>query len=277
MPTPRISPSPRELSTMTTPQLREALVIERVFDGQKLTYTFTDLDRMCVVGVAPGKEAVPLHNDRETGTDSFLARRELGVINTGGPGAITVDGKRFEMAPLDGLYISMGSKEVTFASTDAAKPAKFFGISTPAHAPMPTTHIKQSEANPRALGAQSTANQRKIYQYIHQGGAKSNQLVMGFTDLADGSVWNTMPPHTHTRRTEIYFYFDIPNDNVVAHFLGAPDATRVAWMHNDQAVLSPNWSIHAGCGTQNYRFIWAMGGENQTFDDMDQVQKPDLR
>lgn len=271
-----ISPSPKEVSTMTTEQLRSAFLIENVMAEDAIDWTFTDLDRMAVGGAAPRAALIVLQNDRETGADFFLARRELGVINTGGPGVIRVDGKEFQMATLDGLYVSMGSRDVSFASVDPAKPARFFLLSCPAHAPMPTTHIAKDQATPRALGDQSTANQRKIYQYIHPAGVKSCQLVMGFTELAEGSVWNTMPPHTHTRRTEIYYYFDC-GDNVISHFVGAPDATRNIWVHADQAVLSPNWSVHCGCGTGAYRFIWAMAGENQAFDDMDHVAKADIR
>lgn len=262
---------------MTTEQLRAAFLIERVMSEGGISMVFTDLDRMAVGGAKPMKEKLKLDNDRETGAEFFLARRELGVINVGGPGTITVDGREFAMASLDGLYVSMGSKDVAFSSADPASPAKFFLLSTPAHAAHPTTHIPKDKANPRNLGAQATANQRTIYQYIHAGGAKSCQLVMGFTVLAEGSVWNTMPPHTHSRRTEIYFYFDIAGDNVVSHFLGAPQSTRNVWVANEQAVLSPSWSIHSGCGTGAYKFIWAMGGENQSFDDMDGVAKNLLR
>jgi 4-deoxy-L-threo-5-hexosulose-uronate ketol-isomerase len=258
---------------MPTDDLRAHFLIERIFVPGQVTMTFTDLDRMAVIGVQPTGGALKLENVKQTGAEFFLQRREAGVINTGAAGTVTVDGAKYELANLDGLYISMGSKEVTFAGDGA----KFYVISTPAHAAHPTTHIPKDKANPRALGTQSTANVRKIYQYIHQNGAKSCQLVMGFTDMADGSVWNTMPPHTHTRRTEVYFYFDIPGDNVVAHFLGAPQQSRHLWVKNEQVALSPDYSIHCGCGTSNYKFIWAMGGENQTFDDMDAVPKQELK
>jgi len=257
---------------MTTEQLRAAFLVDKIFDNQKLTMHFTDLDRLAGGGIAPGAESIFLENDKETGSEFFLARRELGIINVGSPGSVNVDGKHFTMANLDGLYVSMGSRNVSFSGQGA----KFFLISCPAHAVHPTTHIRKEDATPRALGAQSTANQRKIYQYIHANGVKSCQLVMGFTDLAEGSVWNTMPPHTHSRRSEIYFYFDL-GENIVAHFMGQPSATRHLFVQNDQAVLSPNWSIHCGCGTMAYKFIWAMAGENQTFDDMDQVAKLELR
>jgi 4-deoxy-L-threo-5-hexosulose-uronate ketol-isomerase len=273
---PRISPRPHEVSTFTTAQLREAFVVEKVFAGDGLLQmVFTDLDRMALGGARPTNSPIKLENDRETGAEFFLARRELGIINVGAAGHVKVDGKEFALANLDGLYVSMGSREVLFSSDDPAKPAKFFLLSCPAHAAIPTTHIRKDQVKPRELGTQSTANKRKLYQYIHPNGIKSCQLVMGFTELEDGSVWNTMPPHTHSRRTEIYFYFDL-GENVVSHFMGPPQATRNLWMHGDQAVLSPNWSIHCGCGTGAYRFIWAMAGENQVFDDMDQVAKNEL-
>jgi 4-deoxy-L-threo-5-hexosulose-uronate ketol-isomerase len=246
-------------------------------DG-KVVMTFTDLDRMAVGGVKPTGSAVTLENDRETGSDFFLARRELGVLHIGGGrGTVRVDGKAHEMNPLDCLYVSMGSKSVTFESADKSAPAKFFLMSCPAHGACPTTLVRKDEAKPIALGEQKTSNQRKIYQYIHQNGIKSAQLVMGFTELAEGNVWNSFPPHTHSRRTEIYFYFDLPKDGVVVHFLGRPDATKHMFVHNEQAVLSPSWSIHCGCGTGAYRFIWAMAGENQTFDDMDKLSPTELR
>jgi 4-deoxy-L-threo-5-hexosulose-uronate ketol-isomerase len=262
---------------MTTAQLRAAFVVEKIFaDDGKLEMTFTDLDRMALGGAKPGREPVTLQNDRETGTDFFLARRELGIINTGGAGRVKVDGKDFPLANLDCLYVSMGTRDVQFTSDNPASPAKFFLLSSPAHAVFPTTHVKKDQVKPRELGTQTTANRRKLYQYIHQNGIKSCQLVMGFTELEDGSVWNSMPPHTHSRRTEIYYYFDL-GSAALSHFMGEPQATRNLWIHNDQAVLSPNWSIHCGCGTGAYRFIWAMSGENQVFDDMDQVAITDLR
>lgn len=267
------SPLARDVSAMTTDDLRAHFLIEEVFVPGRVTMTFTDLDRMAVLGVQPKGAALALDNVKQTGASFFLERREAGVINVGSAGRVTVDGKAYDMANLDGLYISMGSRDVKFEGDGA----KFYVISTPAHAAHPTTHIPKEKATPRPLGTQATANVRKIYQYIHQGGAKSCQLVMGFTDLAEGSVWNTMPPHTHTRRTEIYFYFDIPGDHVVAHFLGSPQQTRHLWVRNEQVALSPDYSIHCGCGTSHYKFIWAMGGENQTFDDMDPAPKQELR
>jgi 4-deoxy-L-threo-5-hexosulose-uronate ketol-isomerase len=272
----RSTPRAADISRMTTEELRDTFLVEKVFDSATVKMTFTDLDRMAVGGIAPGASPVPLNPDPETGSEFFLARRELGVINVGGPGVIVADGTKHELANLDCLYIGMGTRSVTFQSADASKPAKFFLLSTPAHHRYETTKATQKQANPVALGSQATANQRKIYQYIHEKGIKSCQLVMGFTELAEGSVWNTMPPHTHSRRTEIYFYFDT-NKNVIIHLMGDPQHTRHLIVQEGQAVLSPAWSIHCGCGTGNYRFIWAMGGENQTFDDMDKVVTTELR
>jgi 4-deoxy-L-threo-5-hexosulose-uronate ketol-isomerase len=273
---PMSSPRGSELATMSPDAVRKSFLIENVIQDGRLQMTFTDLDRLALGGVRPVGGAVLLENDRETGAEFFLQRRELGILNVGaGNGTVTVDGKSFELASQDCLYVGMGAKDVRFDSAD--KNAKFFLMSCPAHATHPTSLARKAETKPIALGSQETANQRKIYQYIHPGGIKSCQLVMGFTELSPGSVWNTMPPHTHSRRTEIYFYFDLPQKQVVVHFMGPPDCTRHMFVHNEQAVLSPSWSIHSGCGTQAYRFIWAMGGENQTFDDMDGVSPLELR
>ena len=266
------SPRPVEIHTMSGEAVRANFLVDRIMLDH-IAWVFTDLDRMALAGVAPAAgKTVDLDNERQTGTDFFLQRRELGVINTGGGGTVRVDGKEHKLDTHDGLYVGMGSKSVSFEGGGA----KFFLLSCPAHREFPTTLIKKNEAKPLALGSQATANQRKIFQYIHPGGIKSCQLVMGFTELAEGSVWNTMPPHTHTRRTEIYYYFDL-GQNVVSHFLGEPTNTRHVFVNNEQAVLSPSWSIHCGCGTAAYKFIWAMGGENQVFDDMDKVAPAELR
>jgi 4-deoxy-L-threo-5-hexosulose-uronate ketol-isomerase len=274
----RSSASPELVQSMPTEQLRASFLIERIF-GDQLTWTFTDLDRLAVGGVSP-RSAVALENVKQTGSDFFLARREMGVINVGGPGSVRVDGTDYPLSNLDCLYISLGSRDVSFnvAGPDGigGEPPKFFLMSCPAHARYPTTLLRKSECKPIDLGSQATANQRRIYQLIHAGGINSCQLVMGFTELAEGSVWNTMPPHTHSRRSEIYLYFDL-QENIVSHFLGQPDQTRHVFVRNEQAVLSPWWSIHCGCGTSAYRFIWAMAGENKTFDDMDKLTLSDLR
>jgi 4-deoxy-L-threo-5-hexosulose-uronate ketol-isomerase len=269
---PLSTPRAQDIDSLSGDDLRRSFLIENVLSDGKLKMTFTDLDRMAVGGVRATGSAVTLENDRETGADFFLARRELGILNLGGTGSVRVDGKSYDMSSLDCLYVGMGAKSVSFEGN-----AKFFLLSCPAHQTFPTTLARKAEANPIKLGAQATANQRTIYQYIHPNGIKSAQLVMGFTELAEGSVWNTMPPHTNSRRTELYFYFDVPNTHVVAHFFGSPDNTRHLFVKNEQAVLSPPWSIHCGCGTAAYKFIWAMGGENQVFDDMDKVPPGELR
>ncbi|HZO19613.1 MAG TPA: 5-dehydro-4-deoxy-D-glucuronate isomerase [Gemmatimonadaceae bacterium] len=271
------SPRPQDVQTLSTDALRSDFLVDGIFPGDgSIAITFTDLDRMAVGGVSPSGGPVTLENHKETGASFFLERRELGVINVGGPGVIKVDSKAYELGNTDCLYIATGSKSVTFESSDKGNRAKFYLLSCPSHAVFPTTLVKRSDATPIALGSQATANQRTIFQYIHQKGVKSSQLVMGFTELAEGSVWNTFPPHTHLRRTEIYFYFDM-GQSVVSHFLGPPNASRHVWIKNEQAVLSPSWSIHCGCGTGAYKFIWAMAGENQTFDDMDKVAPGELR
>jgi 4-deoxy-L-threo-5-hexosulose-uronate ketol-isomerase len=263
------------VATLTTQQLRDTVAVTNLFAPGELHGLFTDLDRLVVGGVVPLKP-VELPNHKETGRAFFLERRELGAINIGGPGAVHADGKTFLLDRLDCVYLPMGTKSVTFESQDAKNPAKFYFLSCPAHAVHPAATMKPKDASPVPLGSQTAANKRTIYKYIHTGGIQSCQLVMGFTALEEGNVWNSFPPHTHWRRSEIYFYFDL-GDNVLTHFMGEPQQTRHLFLHNQDAVLSPNWSIHCGCGTGNYKFIWGMAGENQTFDDMDGVKPLDLR
>jgi len=272
----RRMPRPQDVAGMTTQELRGTFLLTGLFAPGQLTGTFTDLDRLVAGGIMPAGKAVELPNHRETGRAFFLERRELGAINVGGAGAVHADGKTFSTDRLDCVYLPMGTKSVTFESKDASNPAKFYFLSCPAHAAHPATMMKPKDASPVPLGAQATANKRTIYKYIHQGGIQSCQLVMGFTALDEGSVWNSIPPHTHWRRTEIYFYFDL-GANVLTHFLGEPQQTRHLFLHNEEVALSPNWSIHCGCGTGNYKFIWGMAGENQVFDDMDVVKPVDLR
>jgi len=231
---------------------------------------------MVVAGAMPGNSSVPLPNHKETGRDTFLERRELGAINTGGAGTVTVDGTEYSIEPLGCIYVGMGARQLAFASADPANPAKFFILSCPAHATHPTVTATRADANTVELGSPTTSNERVIRQYIHENGIRSCQLVMGFTELGIGSVWNTFPPHTHFRRCEVYHYFDM-DDRVLAHFMGEPQATRHLFLRGDDTVLSPAWSIHSGCGQGNYKFIWGMAGENQTFTDMDAVSPLDLR
>ena len=260
---------------MPTEALRSAFVLADLFADGPIRWTFTDLDRLAIAGIKP-TSPVNLENEKQTGSDFFLARRELGILNVGGAGVIRADGKSFDVNTHDCLYIGLGTKSVSFESKSRDNPARYYCVSAPAHQSYPTTLVSKEKVTPVALGSQATANQRKIYQYIHEKGIRSSQLVMGFTELAEGSVWNTMPCHTHSRRTEIYFYFDC-GPNIICHFLGPPQTTRHVFLHSDQAVLSPWWSIHTGCGTGNYRFCWAMGGENQNYDDMDKIDPKDLR
>ncbi len=269
---------PDKVKHFNTDQLRDEFLIEKLFVEGKITMVYTHIDRAIAGGACPVNTALPLPDDvKELGTAFFLERREMGVVNVGGAGTITVDGESFPMQKLDGLYIGMGAKDVQFASDDAAKPAHFYFISAPAHASFPTTHIPISDAEPVHLGDISNSNERTIYKFIHPDGVKSSQLVMGVTLLEPNNMWNTMPAHLHSRRMEIYFYFDIEGDNVVFHLMGDPGETRHIVMRNEQAVISPSWSIHAGMGTGNYAFIWAMAGENQLFTDMDAVTMSDLR
>ncbi len=272
----RRTPRPQDLIGLSTQEQRAAFHISNLFVPGELNGHFTDLDRLIVGGVMPAKKSIELPNHRETGRAFFLERRELGVINVGGAGQITAEGKAFTVGKLDCLYLPMGTKSVTFESNDVNTPAKFYFLSCPAHSAHPMAMMKSTDATPVALGAQETSNKRTIYKFIHQGGIQSCQLVMGLTALEPGNVWNSFPPHTHWRRTEIYFYFDL-GDKILSHFLGEPQQSRHLFMHNDEVALSPNWSMHFGCGTGNYKFIWGMAGENQVFDDMDPAPPLDLR
>ena len=268
-------PRPQDVVLMNTEQLREAFLIADVFAAGELRGVFTALDRLVVGGAMP-LQPLELLNHEKTGRAFFLERRELGAINVGGPGAVQVDGKSFPLGRLDCVYVPMGTRKVVFESANPKEPAQFYFLSCPAHAAYPAAAMKKKDATPAALGTQASANQRTIYKYIHAGGIPSCQLVMGFTELAEGSVWNSFPPHTHDRRAEVYFYFDL-GQSILVHLMGPPNQTRHLLLHNQQAVLSPPWSIHCGCGSGNYRFIWGMAGENQTFDDMDGAAPTDLR
>ncbi len=254
---------------LDTTGLRDRFLIQDLFSEGQLQLSYTDLDRAIVGSAVPTVEPLVLAAADALRADYFCERRELGVINTGAAGSITVDGTSYDLANRECLYIGRGSKEISFASTSASEPAQFYLLSYPAHADYPTTHAKIEDANLVQLGSPETANERDLYQYIHPNGVKSCQLVMGFTEIKTGSTWNTMPPHTHDRRSEVYMYFDIDPDHRVAHFMGHPDETRVIWMSEKDVTLSPSWSIHCGAGTGKYSFIWGMGGENQAFDDMD--------
>ena len=242
---------------------------------------YSHVDRMVTLGCMPTTETVPIDKGIDIwhnfGTQYFLERREIGIFNIGGAGRITADGVKYELGYKDCLYITQGTKEVLFASEDAANPAKFYMVSAPAHRAYETKLIKIEDAAKKPLGAMETSNKRVINQFIHPDVLPTCQLSMGMTVLEPGSVWNTMPAHTHERRMEVYMYFEVPEDNVVFHMMGEGRETRHIVMQNEQAVISPSWSIHAGAGTSNYTFIWAMGGENQAFDDMDVIPTTELR
>lgn len=273
----RILADPVRTSRMNTAELRESFLVDSLFVPGELRLVYTFLDRMIVGSVVPTDEPLELTGGKELASDHFAERRELGVLNLGSPGTIVVDGHPIGLSVRDGLYIGRGAKQIAFESASAEDPARFYLASLPAHTSYPTTHIPSDNTDPIELGSAEQANQRTIYKYIHSGGARSCQLVMGITTLAQGSVWNTMPTHTHPRRVEVYLYFDLAEDAVVFHYMGQPDETRHVVVRDGQAVLSPSWSIHSGCGTNNYSFAWAMGGENQQFDDMDAVGMDELK
>ncbi len=262
---------------MSTEELRRHFLLEDLFTPGNFNLIYWETDRTVIGGVVPGATPLRLENDPVLAADYFCERRELGAFNLGGPAQAVVDGQGFSLGERDALYVGRGAREISFQSTDGANPARLFLISYPAHAAYPTGLVSQSQAHRIDLGASATANQRSIFQYIHEGGHKSCQLVTGMTQLAPGSIWNTMPPHLHLRRSEVYFYFDVPESGAVFHLMGPPDETRHLVVRSGQAVLSPVWSIHAGCGSEAYSFIWAMGGENQRFADMDAVKLSDLK
>lgn len=268
---------PEDAKHYTTDRLRKEFLIQNIFVPGQVNLTYSHVDRVVAGGACPAGEPLALVAPNDFGVDSFLERRELGVINVGGPGVLTVDGESHELEKTDGFYVGMGTKSVVFASKDARTPAKFYLVSSPAHHTYPSVKILRKDIEPVRLGDQENSNKRSIYKYIQPATVKSCQLVMGMTALEPGNMWNSMPCHTHERRMEVYFYFDLPETARVVHFMGEPTETRHIFMSNEEAVISPSWSIHSGVGTHNYTFIWGMAGENQTFDDMDHVAMPDLR
>lgn len=262
---------------MTTEELRETFLLNEMFKPGAITLGYVDLDRAVVGGAVPTTGALKLETYPELRSEFFLERRELGVFNIGGPGTVTVDGKEFKLDKMDCLYVGRGSREVTFKSNSADAPAAFYLLSYLAHAEYPTSMVKFKDIDPVKLGAVATCNKRAIYKAIHREGIKSCQLVMGFTLLEEGSNWNTMPPHTHMRRSEIYMYFDVDPAHRVVHLMGPAHETRHLLMADRDIVVSPGWSIHAGVGTTRYGFCWGMGGENQDYGDMDGLAAADLR
>ena len=273
----RTACSPKDLKTYDTTRLREEFLIDSLFASDEIKLVYSHVDRIITGSAVPVKAPLCLTSGAELHTGYFLDRRELGIINIGGDGVVTVDGTSYSLRNRDGLYVGMSAKEVCFASADAAAPAKFYLNSAPAHRVYPTVLIKPENCVRVELGSLEESNHRTICKYILPGQVESCQLVMGMTTLMPGSVWNTMPCHTHDRRMEVYLYFDLPENAVVFHYMGEPTETRHIVMRNEQAVISPSWSIHSASGTQAYTFIWGMVGENQAFDDMDAVAMKDLR
>ena len=274
----RLSTSPEAFSRMTTQELRDTFLIDSLFPPGKVELIYWEVDRTIIGSAVPTSAPLALEaSQKELASDFFLERREVGILNIGGPGTVEADGTSFRLEKLDTLYVGRGVRQVTFLSDNPADPAKFFLMSYPAHTVYPTALVRPADANRLNLGDPATANKRTIVQQIHEKGTRSCQLVMGFTELETGSIWNTMPAHTHQRRSEVYLYFDIPDNQAVFHFMGPGHETRHILVHPGQAVLSPIWSIHSGAGTAAYRFCWAMGGENQRFDDMDGIPVRDLK
>jgi len=262
---------------MNTEELRETFLLEGMFEPGEIEFAYVDLDRTVIGSAVPESVALMLETEPELRSEYFLERRELGVLNVGGAGSVVVDGKSFEMDKLDCLYVGRGSKSVIFSSKNEGDPAYFYLLSYPAHADYPTAMVRFKDLQGLALGSVETCNKRTIYKAIYKEGIKSCQLVMGFTMLETGSNWNTMPPHTHMRRSEVYFYFDVDPAHRVLHLMGPPDATSHLVVQDKEIVVSPGWSIHAGVGTKHYAFCWGMGGENQAYDDMDPVTIADLK
>ncbi|WP_038901299.1 5-dehydro-4-deoxy-D-glucuronate isomerase [Dickeya dadantii] len=264
---------------LDTAGLRREFLIEHIFDADACTMTYSHIDRIIVGGVMPVHQAVTVGEDvgKQLGVSYFLERRELGAINIGGAGVVSVDGERYAIGHEEAIYIGKGARDIRFTSVDPAKPARFYYNSAPAHTTFPTRKITAAEASPQTIGDDATSNRRTINKYIVPDVLPTCQLTMGLTKLAEGSLWNTMPCHTHERRMEVYFYFDMDEETAVFHMMGQPQETRHILVHNEQAVISPSWSIHSGVGTKRYTFIWGMVGENQVFSDMDHVKVSELR
>ena len=272
----RYSSNPNDFEAFTTERTRREFLVQSLFTPGNVSWTYSHYDRMIIGGVCPDG-TITLAGGKELGTDYFLERREMGIINVGSDGRVTVDGRTFELGKTDGLYIGKGAQHVVFDSADPSVPAHFYVLSGPAHKAYPTVKVTMAEAETTRLGTPEEANLRVLNKYIHPAGVPSCQLVMGITAIQAGSVWNSMPCHTHERRMEVYFYFDLRQDSVLFHFMGQPDKTRHIVVRNEEAVISPSWSIHAGAGTASYSFIWGMLGDNQTFSDMDAVNLAELK
>jgi 4-deoxy-L-threo-5-hexosulose-uronate ketol-isomerase len=274
----RYTPDISAFRKMSSDDLRKSFLIDNLFNVDNIETIYFDIDRAIVGTAVPVNKELKLESSKkEMAADYFAERREIGIINIGGKGAVSADNKEYVLNFKDALYIGRGTKEVIFIGSSKDDPAKFYFVSYPSHQDYPISHVKFADAEPAALGSLKDSNKRTIYKFIHKNGIKSSQLVMGLTELEEGSVWNTMPVHTHQRRSEVYMYFNLNKDSVVFHMMGEPDETRHLVIRNQQAVISPSWSIHCGAATQNYSFIWAMGGENQEFGDMDPVSMQDLK
>jgi 4-deoxy-L-threo-5-hexosulose-uronate ketol-isomerase len=274
----RYSPDPNGFKSMTTDELRSSFLVENLFLKNKIPMTYSDVDRSITGSAVPAGKTLKLAaSKKEMAANYFTERREVGIINIGDEGSVIIDKKTYTMRHKDALYIGRGTKDIQFKSKNAKNPAMFYFVSYPAHADYPDAHVKFADSTPVKLGSLAGSNSRTIYKYIHPGTMPTCQLVMGLTELDEGSVWNTMPAHTHQRRSEVYMYFNLKPESIVVHLLGQADETRHIIMRDKQAVLSTSWSMHSGAGTQNYSFIWAMGGENQEFDDMDWIAMKDLK
>ena len=277
----RYSANQKDFKRYTTQELREEFLMEKLFLPDDVTAMYSHVDRIVVMGAMPVRQTLHIEKNidcwKNFGVRYFLERRELGIINIGGNGMVTADGDVFDLGHIEGLYLPMGTREVLLGAKNPENPPKFYMCSVPAHKPCLATYIPFGKAIHRDQGTEEAANERTINQFIHPDVLETCQLSMGCTILKPGSVWNTMPAHTHERRMEVYMYFDIPQGNVVFHLMGQPQETRHIVMTNEQAVINPSWSIHSGCGTANYSFIWAMCGENKEFDDMDGIANTDLR
>ena len=273
----RYANHPSDSKKYNTNQLREHYMVEEIFIDDKIELTYSHVDRIIFGGIKPVNESLKLEAGKSMGADYILERREMGVINVGGEGKVLIDGEEFTLNNKDGLYIGKGNRDIIFKSLNQENPAKFYINSVPAHKEYKTVKIEIEKANPVKMGDNSTLNKRTIYQYVHPNVCESCQLLMGLTILEPGSAWNTMPCHTHERRMEVYFYFDMEEDTRVIHLMGEPTETRHLIVKNEQAIISPSWSIHSGVGTSNYTFIWGMCGENQTFTDMDHIPMEVLR
>jgi len=271
------SPTAAHAKTLSTHELRTNFLLTDLFVDGRVTLRVIDLDRAVIGGAVPTKGPLKLETPEELRAEFFAQRREIGILNVGGGGTVTVDGKSFDLGVRDVVYVGRGSRDVTFDSARASEPARFYIISYPAHADYPTTLVRAADVTGNEIGSAERANRRRIAKYIHADGVRSSQLVMGVTVLEPGSVWNTMPAHTHSRRSEIYMYFDVPADAMVVHLLGEPDELRALIIRNQEVALSPGWSVHSGCGTASYSFCWAMGGENQDYTDMDPVSVEMMR